>query len=87
MLRDPFHIVRLFSFFRLDNMADVISLLNRLISKGGVLGSIAKIYISDPEKGVNYIRELQLQLKTNKTNMQKTLGEEFINDLEKFEKS
>lgn len=85
MLRDPFHIIRPFSFFRLDNMADAISILNRLIRKGGVLGSIAKIYVSDPEKGVNFIKELQVQLKTNKTNMQKNLGEEFINDLEKFE--
>lgn len=66
-------------------MADAISILNRLISKGGVLGSIAKIYVSDPEKGVNFIKELQVQLETNKTNMQKNLGEEFINDLEKFE--
>lgn len=49
-----------------------------------MIGSIAKLYIDDEEKGTKYIEELRVQLKTNKTTMQKEWGVELVDDLEKF---
>lgn len=57
-------------------------ILNQIISKGGMMGAAARLYINDAEKGDGFIRECYEQC--HNTPARKLWGEELVSEIERY---
>jgi hypothetical protein len=63
-------------------VSNSISILRRFIYRGGLIGSIAQMYVDDEAQAEEFALELAHQLKTNKERLIGEWGIELIEDLE-----
>lgn len=60
----------------------VKKIMEKIISKKGLMGHVAKLYINDEDKAKRFIKECREQ--THNANAQKQWGKKLVREIEQF---
>lgn len=61
------------------------ALLRRFQGKGGLMGVMAGKYAQSAPKSSQFLNELKVQLRTNRSRMEGIWGKDLISDLDRFQ--